>query len=169
MQHPNLNSHISTLENLLVEGLCPWQGDWILIIFKITPILTIPSAQKGIWGFFSVKLSFLSQSAQWSTWANLPVHEEPKDPTAGVQTQSLNTFLALRWKTGEMFAMSQDYVNTKLTATEDKKEIWASMRDIPHGVKSAAASPQEALESSPTSQPVSLIRWRVFKSGAGLV
>lgn len=37
--------------------------------------------------------------------------------------------------------MSQDYVNTKLTATEDKKEIWASMRDIPHGMKSAAASP----------------------------
>lgn len=27
-QPPDLNSHISTLETLLVEGLCPWQGVW---------------------------------------------------------------------------------------------------------------------------------------------
>lgn len=72
-QPPNLNSHISTLENLLVEGLCPWQGGWNLIIFKIpsNPLFS----ERNLRNFFP-------QSAQWSTMNQLPCAWRVKGPNS---------------------------------------------------------------------------------------
>lgn len=67
-----------------------------------------------------------------------------------------------------MFAVSEDCVNTKQTGAEDKKGIWATMRDIPHGIETAGTSPQEALESQPPNLTACVCNWwKVYKSGDG--
>lgn len=89
MQHPNLNSHISTLENLIVEGLCPWQGDWILIIFKITSNPNHSKCSEG-----NLRIFFLSSSLSY-----LSLHNGAHEPTSlcmkskRTQLQGANTKL----------------------------------------------------------------------------
>lgn len=184
MQQPlNLNSHIPTLENFLVEGLCPWQGGWNLIIFKIpsNPSYSVMLCSEGNLRIFfpqalisvctmehnePISLCMKSKRTQ------LPVRPGRTTGCPWCKHKAWTAFhiLAhLEVKNERNVCNEWGLCQDKAHWAEDKKGIWATMRDNPHGIESAGPYPQEALESqSPHLTAVSVIGGRCISQNMGV-